>query len=104
MRLLAHPLPLMPFVLKAPRIVYGYRKVIAQPLQQAQLLAREGIQLMVRSGEDSHQPPIHEQGNRHLGQCGLLAGDIIRILAYVRRVAHFSGGGHVAHQTVLSYF
>ena len=91
-------------MLKATRVVHGNRKVLAQPLEQSQLLSWEGIQFTMRGCKDAHQLSVHEQGNGDFGEGCLLAGDVIWILAYVRRVAHFSAGRYVAHQAVLAYF
>ena len=58
--LVAHALPLVPFMLEAPRVVHGHGNVIAQTLQPAQMLAGKGVQFVVRSRKHAHQLTIHQ--------------------------------------------
>ncbi len=58
--LLAHALALMPFMLKAPRVVHSDRNVIAQTLQPSQMLAGKGVQVVMRRRKHAHQLTIHQ--------------------------------------------
>ncbi len=70
-------------MLKAARIVYRHRHVIAQGLQPTQMLTRESIEIVMRRGEYPDQPAVYYQGNCHLGARGGFARNVIRVLAYV---------------------
>ena len=50
----------------------------------------------MRSGEDANQFSLNVQRNRDLGLRGLVASDVIGILAHIRRIAHLAGAGDVA--------
>src|SRR5216684_1752211 len=52
-------------------------------------------------GKHSDKPFANMQRNRHFRECGLLAGGVILVLAYVGRIAHLAGGGHISHHAFL---
>ena len=90
--------------LKSPRVVHGDRNVIAQRLQNSQLLTRETVHLRMRCGEHSHQSLAHAQRNGHFGQCRRLASDVVLILADIGRIAHLTGRGDVADHAFAADF
>jgi hypothetical protein len=68
------------------------------------MLAREGVQFVMRSRENAHQPSVHEQRDSHFGERGLLTGDVIGVLPHIGRVAHLQGGCDVTHHALLAHF
>ena len=90
--------------LKAPRIVNRDRDVIAQRLQNSQLLAGKAIHFGMRCGEYSHQALADAQRNRHFRERRRLAADVVLVLAHVGRVAHLTGRGDVADHALAADF
>src|SRR5260370_17021189 len=55
----------------------------------------------MRRGEQSDEAFANMQRNRHFRERGLLAGGVILVLAYVGRIAHLPGGGHIPNHAFL---
>src|SRR4029077_17012048 len=61
----AHLLAFGAFRLEAAGVVDGHGYVVAQRLQNSQLLAREGVELRMRCRENSNQSVSDVKWNRH---------------------------------------
>ena len=90
--------------LKAPRIVDRNRDVIAQCLQNPQLLAGKSVNLGMRRREHPNQAFANVQRNSHLRERRGLASDVVLVLANVGGIAQLAGGSDVSDHALAADF
>ena len=90
------------FCLESLRVVHRHRNVIAERLQNSQLLQGKSVQLGMRRGKHADYALAHAQRNRDFRERRVSAADVIRILAHVRRIAQLAGGRDMTDHALVS--
>jgi hypothetical protein len=80
--------------------VYRDRDVIAQCLQNPQLLAREAVDLGMRRRENAHQSITDMQRYGNFRERIVLARNVVLIFTNVGRVTHLACGCNVANHSL----
>jgi predicted DNA-binding transcriptional regulator YafY len=90
------------FRLKPLRVVHRHGNVIAERLQDSQLLQRKSVQFWMGRSKHTDYALAHAQRDRDFRERGVSAANVIRIFAHVRRIAQLAGGRDMTYHPLLS--
>ena len=100
--LAVHGFPLRALRLEAAGVVNCHGHVIAQRLKNSELLAGKRIQFRMRRGEDAHEAFADMKWDRHFGERGVFAANVVVVLAHVGGIAHLAGRSDIADHAFLA--
>src|ERR1700737_4483088 len=98
--LLVQVLDLAAVMLDALRVIYRDRDVAGQSLQDFDLRAREGIEIVMRRTKNTDDPVAHFQWNDDLRAGIRFTGAVKEFLGDIGSVVGLAGGNHLRRQTL----